>query len=464
MIRRDLRPLVVAALAAALVSGRGHPAAAQMAPGGFGAPGGMQPPPPGGGNQEKEEGPAEEAPEENRPADLEPLGEYAEQAKRRMQIFELDGYLRLRSDYLHNFALGQAYTNVPDGVPGVHYGLPPFPLPVECPPPVDNSAPPSPLTTARGPASRCPHDSIGGANLRFRLEPTINVTDQVRDPRPDRRDRQHDPRLDAGLAGGNSGLQRSARDQRNDGTPVSSTALPGVAPNDFLYTTQDAPEVGQNGFVSSIRAKRAWAEVDSEFGSLRFGRMPWQWGRGIVLQRRRLRGLRRRHDRRSGHGADDPLRSSVRRGLGSRRARADDPAAHARAHRSERLPVRPVAERRRAGADGVGHPPRRSGRAPRAHRSWRHGRQLRAAGGLSKSGQHARPAELAGDHHGHAERPAAAIARSAPAVDLLRCAELDPGRLAQALLQVAHRGVRGDRHLRPHRQARARWPPTGARG
>jgi uncharacterized protein (TIGR04551 family) len=281
VIRRDLRPLAVAALAAALVSGRGHPAAAQMAPGGFGAPGGMQPPPPGGGGQEKEEGPAEEAPEENRPADLEPLGEYAEQARRRMQIFELDGYLRLRSDYLHNFALGQAYTNVPDGVPGVHYGLPPFPLPVECPAPIDNSAPPSPLTTSGGPASRCPHDSIGGANLRFRLEPTINVTDQVRIHAQidviDNTILGSTPDSLAGIPGYNVPPATNGM----TGTPVSSTALPGVAPSDFLYTTQDAPEVGQNGFVSSIRAKRAWAEVDSEFGSLRFGRMPWQWGRGM---------------------------------------------------------------------------------------------------------------------------------------------------------------------------------------
>ena len=38
-----------------------------------------------------------------------------------------------------------------------------------------------------------------------------------------------------------------------------------------------------NGFVSSIRAKRAWAEVDTEFGSIRFGRMPWHWGRGVFF-------------------------------------------------------------------------------------------------------------------------------------------------------------------------------------
>ena len=48
-----------------------------------------------------------------------------------------------------------------------------------------------------------------------------------------------------------------------------------------MYTNQDPPEIGANGFVSSIRAKRAWGEMDSEFGSLRFGRMPWHWGRGI---------------------------------------------------------------------------------------------------------------------------------------------------------------------------------------
>ena len=62
------------------------------------------------------------------------------------------------------------------------------------------------------------------------------------------------------------------------GNPIDT---PGNAPADFLATNQDPPEVGQNGFVSSIRAKRAWAEVDTEFGSLRFGRMPWHWGRGM---------------------------------------------------------------------------------------------------------------------------------------------------------------------------------------
>ena len=65
------------------------------------------------GQEPKEEGPAEEAPEEDtKPADLEPLAAYPDQNKRKLQIFEVDGYLRLRADYMHNFFLGEGYTAV----------------------------------------------------------------------------------------------------------------------------------------------------------------------------------------------------------------------------------------------------------------------------------------------------------------------------------------------------------------
>jgi len=265
------RHLVLAAGALALLA---RPVAAQMSPGGFGS-GGMQPPPPSQG-AEKEEGPAEEAPEENRPADLEPLTSYPEQNRRKMQIFELDGYIRLRSDFMHDFFLGLGYSNVPSGSTTAgagSYGLPPFPLPLDCP---------SPLPSGNK-ASNCPNHNIGGANLRLRLEPTLNVTDQVRvHTQIDVLDNTilgSTPDSLAGIYGYNAPSVINS-----SGSPISTvspTSLPGVAPTGFQSTTQDPPEVGQNGFVSSIRAKRAWAEIDSEFGSLRFGRMPWQWGRGI---------------------------------------------------------------------------------------------------------------------------------------------------------------------------------------
>ncbi len=266
----------VARLAATLALGSGllaHPAAAQMGPGGMG-PGGMQPPP-SGQNQEKEEGPAEEAPEENRPADLEPLTAYPEQNRRKMQIFEIDGYFRLRSDYMHDFFLGLGYsTSAPSGSQRLGtqgYGLPPFPTPLDCP---------APSPSLGGKAnSNCPAKDIGGANLRLRLEPTLNVTDQVRvHAQIDVLDNTilgSTPDSLAGIQGYNVPPPSAMTGA------VSPTALPGVAPSGFQSNSQDPPEIGQNGYSSSIRAKRAWAEIDTEFGSIRFGRMPWHWGRGI---------------------------------------------------------------------------------------------------------------------------------------------------------------------------------------
>jgi uncharacterized protein (TIGR04551 family) len=270
-----LPPLIVLLLA--------RPARAQMGPGGggFGSPGGgMQPPPQQGG--EKEEGPAEEAPEESRPADLEPLTSYPEQNKKKMQIFELDGYLRFRDDYMHDFFLGLGYSNVPSGstVTGTQaYGLPPFPVPLDCPSPASTMVKIQP-GVAGSPGNNCPVSNIGGANLRFRLDPTLNVSDQVRIHAQidvfDNTILGSTPDSLAGIQGFNTPPATTA-----NGQPISPTALPGVAPSGFFSQTQDPPEIGQNGYTSSIRAKRAWAEIDTEFGSLYFGRMPWHWGRGI---------------------------------------------------------------------------------------------------------------------------------------------------------------------------------------
>jgi uncharacterized protein (TIGR04551 family) len=268
MIRRRNRYMSVLS-AAAMLALAPAAALAQMAPGGFGAPGGMAPPPPPGAGQEKEEGPAEEAPEETRPSDLEPLSGYAEQGRRRMQIFELDGYMRLRSDYMHQFFLGQGYVQgFRTDVPGVNYALPPFPVPLDCPRPSSGAGmlPPGP--------NNCSSKNIGAANMRFRLEPTLNVTDQVRVHAQidvlDNTIMGSTPDSLAGIEGYNV--------PPSTGNPIDT---PGNAPSGFVATNQDPPEVGQNGFLSSIRAKRAWAEVDTEFGSIRFGRMPWHWGRGM---------------------------------------------------------------------------------------------------------------------------------------------------------------------------------------
>src|SRR6478735_4061089 len=146
-----------------------------------------------------------------------------------MQIFELDGYLRLRSDYMHQFFLGQGYyAPANTGVPGISYGLPPFPVPLDCPRPSDTG-----LTADKIP-SNCPSKNIGGANLRFRLEPTLNVTDTVRIHAQidvlDNTIMGSTPDSLAGIQGYNRPVSM--------GTPLDQ---PGVAPSDFQYTTQDPP-------------------------------------------------------------------------------------------------------------------------------------------------------------------------------------------------------------------------------
>jgi uncharacterized protein (TIGR04551 family) len=226
-----------------------------------GQPGGGMPQAPMG-QESKEEGPAEAAPEEEgRPSDLEPLGGYAEQSRKRMQIFEIDGYMRMRSDYLHNFFLGQGYTHktqvaAPGTTTTTANGLPPFPVPLGCQVP------------AGGTPQPCGTKGMGAANLRLRLEPTLNVTDQVR--------------VHAQIDVLDNTIMGSTPDALAGTNRVFQDGVVGAAPSTLLYGTQDPPEIGQNGYLSSIRAKRAWGEIDSEFGSLRFGRMPWHFGRGIA--------------------------------------------------------------------------------------------------------------------------------------------------------------------------------------
>ena len=92
-----------------------------------------------------------------------------------MQIFELGGYLRLRDDYMHDFFLGLGYSNVPSGstVSGTaNYGLPPFPVPLDCPSPANGDSaqdlarhPGSPVKTA-GPRTSAARTSVSASSRR----------------------------------------------------------------------------------------------------------------------------------------------------------------------------------------------------------------------------------------------------------------------------------------------------------
>src|SRR5215831_20899287 len=130
-------------------------------------PGGMPPSQPGG--EEKEEGPAEQAPEEpEKEQTLQPLPGFARQREKQLQFLELAGYLRWRGELYHNFNLGFHEASVgpmPNPSPAT-----PFAESADCfPTPAEN-------TTVVRPAC---NDNLSTANMRLRLEPTINVSEQV---------------------------------------------------------------------------------------------------------------------------------------------------------------------------------------------------------------------------------------------------------------------------------------------
>ncbi len=247
--RSKIGPSLVSTLVFAVLLGGAGQALAQMGmgmPGGM-SPGGMTPPPAG---QTKEEGPAEAAPEEEGKSAGEAAAEatISSQRRRRTEVIELDGYFRVRPELLHNFHMGQGYLD-PTGATG----NPPFPTPLEC-------------GTEKG---GCSQKNLGQTSMRLRLEPVINISDQVRVLS------QIDI-FDNVIFGSNpdSLVRISQPDLRTN-----------LAQAGILSNSQVTPEFEQNSFSSSVRPKRAWAEIDSQIGSLRFGRMPWHFGRGMYFNR-----------------------------------------------------------------------------------------------------------------------------------------------------------------------------------
>jgi uncharacterized protein (TIGR04551 family) len=239
------------------------PAHAQFGPGGGMQPGGA-PQQPG---QEKEEGPAEAAPEEKGegPA-LQPLPAWPQQKEKSLQFFQLNGYIRFRAYLFHAFNLG-----VNQGASGPQPANPQF-IPFS---EIGSTGQAHPTNGLTNPASSCAArdnsncrtDNMTSADMRLRLEPTINVTEQVRVKA------QADV-FDNLVMG--STPEGYFLNQNATTTDVRQGLVAGSR-------TQIAPEAGSNSVYSSIRFKRAWAEVRTPFGELRFGRMPSHWGMGMFI-------------------------------------------------------------------------------------------------------------------------------------------------------------------------------------
>lgn len=164
------------------------------------------------------------------------------QEKKRLELLELNGYLRFRYDLLLRMSLNQGLD--PSG-----YAL--FPRFLT-----------NPDVTG----------TQNSANMRFRLDPTLNVSEDIRV-------RATLDFLDNVVLGSNP-----------EGAPRSGI--------DFGAAGQ-VPPASVRSFRDAVAVKRAWAEVQTPIGLLSFGRMPSQWGLGIFAH--------------AGNGVGDDLGDSVDR-------------------------------------------------------------------------------------------------------------------------------------------------------
>jgi uncharacterized protein (TIGR04551 family) len=210
-------------------------------------PGGLQPTPGGPGGpggpstEDKKDGVAEAAPKAAGQLPTTPVLPSPRGKRKRWKLLELDGYYRLRTDWFKNFNLGFNDDPATGGAP--------FPRALSC--------------HTEPPVSAC-DDTISGANMRLRLEPTINIDE-----------------------GTGVHMQLDVYDN----TVLGSTPA-GERPGTYSDTNRpplgafgdgQGPVVrGQNSDRDPIVVKRAWAEVALPIGLLKFGRMPNHWGMGIM--------------------------------------------------------------------------------------------------------------------------------------------------------------------------------------
>jgi uncharacterized protein (TIGR04551 family) len=187
---------------------------------------------------------------------------------------ELHGYFRLRAELFQKFALDRRdapmsslWPQPPDntyaGAYGSSYGAGRLCTPDE----VGNGESDDPRRRVN-----CRNNTQAGANVRFRINPELHISDNLRVL-------SQVDMLDNLVLGSTPAGYGNQPDE--DGG-YSVVARSGYTPFGYYDDTQEVPSAGINSMQDSIRVKRVWAEYETPLGQLRFGRMPDQWGLGIL--------------------------------------------------------------------------------------------------------------------------------------------------------------------------------------
>jgi uncharacterized protein (TIGR04551 family) len=220
-------------------------------------------------------------------------------------VIEIHGYFRTRAELFHNFSLGRhsSYVNGND-----QQYLWPIPLDQGYTGVGQNSSGQTVNVCGNNatPNSQCNDKTESGANLRFRLNPEIHISDNLRIM-------SQIDLLDNLVLGSTPNSYATQPGTSSNIPAVNSTsgyspypayagtgyAPPNSAPISFFSTTQGPPTAGVNGFTNSVAVQRVWGEYMTPVGQVRFGRMPDQWGLGIVAN--------------AGNGIDSDYQSNVDR-------------------------------------------------------------------------------------------------------------------------------------------------------
>jgi uncharacterized protein (TIGR04551 family) len=173
---------------------------------------------------------------------------------------EHHGYLRTRADLFHGFDLG-TYDST------ARVGTSPF-LPPLTELDENGNLHPGESTNRFGQGA----ESLSSANIRFRYQPTIHVSESLRiNTTMDILDNMV---LGSTPVGG-------PHASRTNGSEADVYALPDPAVALF-NDSQKPTDSGVTDLRDSVRIKHLWGEWTSPLGALAFGRMPNHWGLGIM--------------------------------------------------------------------------------------------------------------------------------------------------------------------------------------
>jgi len=197
-------------------------------------------------------------------------------------ILEIHGYFRTRAELFHHFTLGRR--NSPSSA------LWAAPADNQYRSFTDDWGPAlcSRVTEAGQVPKDCENVTQSSANLRFRLNPELHVSDNLRVIS------QIDILDNLVLGSTPNGYANTVENGR-----YSVVARSGYTPLAFFDDSTEPPSAGVNGTKDSLRVKRAWAEYGTPVGQLRFGRMPDHFGLGMY------------HN--AGDGYDDDYQSTIDR-------------------------------------------------------------------------------------------------------------------------------------------------------